>query len=71
MFQRQLPKSLFTAENQILLDKNEVEDLEHLKVDILANRGLSQLIEIDPTTKLTDYPQEDAATSALLWRGDV
>ena len=40
MFQRQLPKSLFTAENQILLDKNEVEDLEHLKVDILANRGL-------------------------------
>ena len=71
MFQRQLPKSLFTAENQILLDKNEVEDLEHLKVDILANRGLSQLIEIDPTTKLTDYPEEDAATSALLCRGDV
>ena len=71
MFQRQLPKSLFTAENQILLDKNEVEDLEHLKVDILANRGLSQLIEIDPTMKLTDYPQEDAATSDLLCRGDV
>ena len=71
MFQRQLPKSLFTAENQILLDKNEVEDLEHLKVDILANRGLSQLIEIDPTMKLTDYPQTDAATSDLLCRGDV
>ena len=71
MFQRQLPKSLFTAENQILLDKNEVEDLEHLKVDILANRGLSQLIEIDPTMKLTDYPQEDSATSELLCRGDV
>ena len=71
MFQRQLPKSLFTAENQILLDKNEVEDLEHLKVDILANRGLSQLIEIDPTMKLTDYPEEDSDTSALLCRGDV
>ena len=71
MFQRQLPKSLFTAENQILLDKNEVEDLEHLKVDILANRGLSQLIEIDPTMKLTDYPEEDSATSELLCRGDV
>jgi hypothetical protein len=48
-----------------------VEDLEHLKVDILANRGLSQLIEIDPTRKLTDYPEEDYATSQLLCRGDV
>ena len=71
MFTRQLPKSLFTAENQILLDKNEVEDLEHLKVDILANRGLSQLLEIDPVTKLTEYPAEDKATSELLCRGDV
>ena len=71
MFTRQLPKSLFTAENQILLDKNEVEDLEHLKVDILANRGLSQLLEVDPVTRLTDYPTEDKATSDLLCRGDV
>ena len=71
MFGRQLPKSLFTAENQILLDKNEVEDLEHLKVDILANRGLSQLLEVDPVTKLTEYPAEDKATSELLCRGDV
>ncbi len=71
MFTRQLPKSLFTAENQILLDKNEVEDLEHLKVDILANRGLSQLLEVDPVTRLTEYPMEDKATSDLLCRGDV
>jgi DNA polymerase III alpha subunit len=71
MFTRQLPKSLFTAENQILLDKNEVEDLEHLKVDILANRGLSQLLEIDPVTRLTEYPAEDKATADLLCRGDV
>jgi len=71
MFQRQLPKSLFTAENQILLDKNEVEDLEHLKVDILANRGLSQLLEVDPVTKLTEYPEEDKETAELLCRGDV
>jgi len=71
MFTRPLPKSLFTAENQILLDKNEVEDLEHLKVDILANRGLSQLLEIDPVTQLTEYPTEDKATADLLCRGDV
>jgi DNA polymerase III alpha subunit len=71
MFTRQLPKSLFTAENQILLDKNEVADLEHLKVDILANRGLSQLLEVDPVTKLTEYPEEDKETADLLCRGDV
>ena len=39
---RQLPKSFDTSRQfQILLDKYEVEDLEHLKVDVLANRGLS------------------------------
>lgn len=71
MFTRQLPKSLISQTNQILLDKNEVEDLEHLKVDILANRGLSQLLEIDPQTKLFEYPEIDEATSSLLSRGDV
>lgn len=71
MFDRQLPKSLISADNQILLDKYEVEDLEHLKVDILANRGLSQLLEIDPTKNLSDYPETDKATEELLSRGDV
>ena len=71
MFTRQLPKSLISQDNQILLDKYEVEDLEHLKVDILANRGLSQLLEIDPHTPLADYPETDEATSKLLSRGDV
>jgi len=71
MFTRKLPRSLISQDNQILLDKREIEDLEHLKVDILANRGLSQLLEIDPHTALADYPETDAATSALLARGDV
>ena len=71
MFTRQLPKSLISQDNQILLDKYEVEDLEHLKVDILANRGLSQLLEIDSITKLEHYPEQDEATSKLLARGDV
>ena len=71
MFDRQLPKSLISQDNQILLDKYEIEDLEHLKVDILANRGLSQCMEIDGVTKLEYYPQEDEKTSALLSRGDV
>jgi DNA polymerase III alpha subunit len=71
VFDRQLPKSLFRDDNLILLDKNEVEDLEHLKVDILANRGLSQLMEIDSTRMIHEYPLEDEATADLLGRGDV
>ena len=71
VFDRKLPQSLFRDDNLILLDKNEVEDLEHLKVDILANRGLSQLMEIDPTRGVHEYPHTDEATSDLLARGDV
>ena len=71
LFDRKLPQSLFREDNLILLDKNEVEDLEHLKVDILANRGLSQLMEIDPTRMIHEYPTQDEATADLLARGDV
>ena len=71
LFDRKLPQSLFREDNLILLDKNEVEDLEHLKVDILANRGLSQLMEIDPTRMIHEYPAQDEVTSDLLARGDV
>ena len=71
VFDRKLPQSLFRDDNLILLDKNEVEDLEHLKVDILANRGLSQLMEIDPTRGVHEYPHTDKATADLLARGDV
>jgi DNA polymerase III subunit alpha len=71
VFKHNLPKSLINADNQILLDKHEVEDLEHLKVDILANRGLSQLYEIEPNMGLEDYPDYDEATIQLLCNGDV
>jgi DNA polymerase III alpha subunit len=71
VFDRKLPQSLFRADNLILLDKNEVEDLEHLKVDILANRGLSQLMEIDSSRMIHEYPRTDEATADLLSRGDV
>jgi len=70
IFDRSVPKSLINGENQILLDKYEIEDLEHFKIDILANRGLSQLWEIDQRS-LLDYPEHDEATAELLCRGDV
>lgn len=70
IFDRSVPKSLINAENQILLDKYEIEDLEHFKIDILANRGLSQLWEIEQRP-LLDYPEYDAATAELLQSGNV
>jgi DNA polymerase III alpha subunit len=54
IFDRPVPKSLINGTNQILLDKYEIEDLEHFKIDILANRGLSQLFEIEPNMNLLD-----------------
>ena len=62
--------SLINAENQILLDKYEIEDLEHFKIDVLANRGLSQLWEIDKR-HIGEYPEYDDATSKLLSDGNV
>ena len=70
IFDRKVPKSLVNGENQILLDKYEIEDLEHFKIDILANRGLSQLWEINGKQPM-DYPQYDEKTAQLLQRGDV
>ena len=71
IFDRAVPKSLINGTNQILLDKYEIEDLEHFKIDILANRGLSQLFEIDPTRNLLDYPDYDEKTAELLATGNV
>ena len=66
-----IPENLILKENQIKLDKYDVEEQNLIKIDLLSNRGLAQLREIDPTTKLSDYPIEDELTSELLCRGDV
>jgi len=70
IFDRGVPKSLINGENQILLDKYEIEDLEHFKIDVLANRGLSQLWEIEQR-ELMNYPEEDEATATLLMSGNT
>jgi len=66
-----IPEDLILKENQIKLDKYDVEEQNLIKIDLLSNRGLAQLRELDPTTKLSDYPIEDQLTSELLCRGEV
>jgi len=70
VFDRAPAKSLIREDNQILLDKYEVEDLAHLKIDVLSNRGLAQLLECNNRPP-RDYPEQDDATSDLLQRGDT
>jgi len=54
---------------QIKLDKDEVEDENLIKLDILSNRGLSQLADISPRL-IEDYPDCDEAVCNLFERGD-
>lgn len=54
---------------QIKLDKDEVEDENLIKIDILSNRGLSQLADISPML-IENYPDCDPQTLALFCRGD-
>ena len=50
------------------MDKDQVEDADMIKIDILSNRGLSQLIDID-TTDFRKYQQDDYTTYKLFENG--
>jgi len=54
---------------QIKLDKDEVEDENLIKLDILSNRGLSQLADISPML-IEDYPDNDPLTRLIFSRGE-
>ena len=54
---------------QIWMDKDQVEEASMIKIDILSNRGLSQLIEIE-NINLTMYPKDDFLTYKLFEKGN-
>ena len=57
--------------DQIKLNKDETEDAGYIKIDILSNRGLAQLVEAAPTSlELLAYPDRDPATEKLLANGN-
>lgn len=68
VFDQPPAQSLIRPDNQILLDKHEVEDLALLKIDVLSNRGLAQLLDCAGKPPL-DYPDHDDATIDNLARG--
>ena len=66
-----IPEDMILKENQIAVDKYDVEENNWIKIDLLCNRGLAQLRELDPVRKVCDYPIDDKLTSELLCKGDV
>ena len=55
--------------SQIHLNKDEVEDYEFIKIDILSNRALSQLWDISQKP-IETYPLDDKKTLKILHSGD-
>lgn len=70
VFDQPPAKSLIIQkDNQILLDKYEIEDLALLKVDVLSNRGLSVLWDCSGQGPF-EYEHECDLTLEMLARGD-
>lgn len=60
-----------TKIRQIHLNKDQTEEAGYIKIDVLSNRGLAQLIDAQKTPLgLLDYPERDSQTERMLARGD-
>ena len=70
VYDDKIPEDLILKDNQINLTKYDVDEKKLIKIDLLCNRGLSQLWEIDDRP-LNDYPEEDRNISHMLCSGDV
>ncbi len=69
IFDDKIPDKWILKDNQIKLNKDDVEKKGLIKIDILSNRALAQLNDLD-NRRLTEYPEEDAVTSQLLSEGN-
>ena len=72
VFNDTVPENLWLdkSRRQIILDKYDVEEQNLIKIDLLCNRGLSQLWELS-SKPVADYPIDDKLASEVLCRGDV
>tara|TARA_B100001115_G_C15834914_1_gene417275 strand:- start:1011 stop:2399 length:1389 start_codon:yes stop_codon:yes gene_type:complete len=72
VFNDKVPNELWLKpeRRQILLDKYDVEEQNLIKIDLLCNRGLSQLWSLS-SMPVSEYPKDDRLASELLCRGEV
>lgn len=64
-FEDGVPEKYVLKDNQVNLNKDDIDRLKYYKVDILSNRGLAQLFDISKTP-IEDYPSTDQKTITLL-----
>ena len=69
-FEDEVPRELLIGRNQISYDKNDVDDIGILKIDLLCNRALAQLLDIDQRA-LTSYSDNDPKIAELFATGNV
>jgi DNA polymerase III alpha subunit len=69
IFDNKIPEKLILKGNQIKLNKDQVEERGLIKIDILSNRALAQLADLD-NNSLATYPEYDDLTSELLSAGN-
>jgi len=65
-----VPEELKISESQVSLNKDDVERMGLFKIDLLCNRGISQLNDLS-SRGLCDYPEEDEAAAKLFRTGDT
>ena len=72
VFNDKVPDDLWLQKErkQIVLDKYDVEEQNLIKIDLLCNRGLSQLWELSDRP-VADYPIDDGLASKVLCKGDI
>lgn len=66
IFDGDIPKKLRikNKDKQIRLDKHEVEEARHFKLDILSSRALAQFVEVTDKP-LSQYPEEHTGVAEL------
>ncbi len=72
VFKDEVPNDLWLKpeRKQIVLDKYDVEEQNLIKIDLLCNRGLSQLWELS-NKPVSEYDPFDEKAAELLCRGEV
>ena len=70
IFPNAVPEHLKLNDEQIKLNKDEVEKNGLFKIDLLCNRGLAQINDLS-SKKLEDYPEYDDATANIFKTGNT
>ena len=69
IFDDDIPKEMLLKNQQVKLNKDDVDNNGFIKIDILSNRGIAQLFDISEAP-LESYPKNDMKTMQILIYGD-